>query len=51
MRSTTLAAPLLRALHAAVLARDAWPLLRVELPGVEEDFHALARDVHLDSFR
>ncbi|MGN6188653.1 MAG: aminopeptidase [Conexibacter sp.] len=50
VRSTTLAAPLLRALHAAVLARDAWPLLRVELPGVEEDFHALARDRHLDSF-
>ena len=50
VRSTTLAAPLLRALHAAVLARDAWPLLRVELPGVEEDFHALALDRHLDSY-
>jgi len=50
VRSTTLAAPLLRALHAAILARDAWPLLRTELPGVEEDFHALALDRHLDSF-
>ncbi|HEX7290866.1 MAG TPA: aminopeptidase [Conexibacter sp.] len=50
VRSTTLAAPLLRALHAEVLTRSAWPLLRVELPGLEEDFHALARDVHLDSF-
>ncbi|HEU4702320.1 MAG TPA: aminopeptidase [Conexibacter sp.] len=50
VRSTTLAAPLLRALHAAILAREAWPLLRVELPGVEEDFHALALDRHLDSF-
>jgi aminopeptidase len=50
VRSTTLAAPLLRALHAAVLARDAWPLLRVELPGVEEDFHARALDRHLDTF-
>jgi aminopeptidase len=50
VRSTTLAAPLLRALHAALLARDAWPLLRVELPGVEEDFHVLAGDRHLDSF-
>ena len=50
VRSTTLAAPLLRSLHAALLARDAWPLLRVELPGVEEDFHALALDRHLDSF-
>jgi aminopeptidase len=50
VRSTTLAAPLLRALHAAILERDAWPLLRVELPGVEEDFHALAGDRHLDSY-
>jgi aminopeptidase len=50
VRSTTLAAPLLRALHAAILERDAWPLLRAELPGVEEDFHAFARDRHLDSF-
>lgn len=50
VRSTTLATPLLRALHAAILERDAWPLLRPELPGVEEDFYALARDRHLDSF-
>lgn len=50
VRSTTLAAPLLRALHAAILARDAWPLLRAELPGVEEDFLALARERQLDSF-
>jgi aminopeptidase len=50
VRSTTLAAPLLRALHAALLERDAWPLLRVELPGVEEDFHLLASDRHLDGF-
>jgi aminopeptidase len=50
VRSTTLAAPLLRALHAAILTRDAWPLLRTELPGVEEDFYALASGRHLDSF-
>jgi aminopeptidase len=50
VRSTTLAAPLLRALHAAILERDAWPLLRAELPGVEEDFYALARERQLDSF-
>ncbi len=50
VRSTTLAAPLLRALHAEILARDAWPLLRTELPGVDEDFYALARDRHLDSY-
>jgi aminopeptidase len=50
VRSTTLAAPLLHALHRALLEREAWPLLRVELPGVEEDFYALARDRHLDGF-
>jgi aminopeptidase len=50
VRSTTLAAPLLRALHAALLEHDAWPLLRVELPGVEEDFHTLASDRHLDVY-
>ena len=33
MRSTTLAAPLLLELQRAILERDAWPLLRVELPG------------------
>ena len=32
-RSTTLAAPLLLALQREILERDAWPLLRVELPG------------------
>ena len=50
VRSTTLAAPLLRELQQAILARDAWPLLRVELPAIEEDFHALALDRHLDSY-
>jgi aminopeptidase len=50
VRSTTLAAPLLRALHAEILRRDAWPLLRAELPGVDADFYALARERHLDSF-
>jgi aminopeptidase len=50
VRSTTLAAPLLRALHAAILAREAWPLLRTELPGLDEDFYAFARDAQLDGF-
>jgi len=49
VRSTTLAAPLLRALHGALLEREAWPLLRIELPGVEEDFYAHARDAQLDA--
>jgi aminopeptidase len=50
VRSTTLAAPLLRALHRALLEREAWPLLRAELPGIEEDFFACARDAQLDGF-
>jgi aminopeptidase len=50
VRSTALAQPLLRALHRTILARDAWPLLRVELPGIEEDFYAHAGDAQLDGF-
>jgi aminopeptidase len=50
VRSTTLAAPLLRALHRALLAREAWPLLRVALPGLEEDFSLHARSRQLDAF-
>jgi aminopeptidase len=50
IRSTTLAAPLLLALQHELLARDAWPLFRVDLPGQEEGFWAAARDVHLDGF-
>ena len=36
VRSTTLAAPLLLALQRALLEREAWPLLRVALPGQDE---------------
>ena len=50
VRSTTLAAPLLLSLHRALLEREAWPLLRVSLPGQEEAFWAAAQDVHLDAF-
>jgi aminopeptidase len=50
VRSTTLASPLLLALHRALLEREAWPLLRVGLPGQEEAFWGAARDVHLDGF-
>jgi aminopeptidase len=50
VRSTTLAAPLLLELQRALLERDAWPLLRVALPGQEESFWAAARDNHLDGF-
>ena len=44
VRSTTLAAPLLLALQREMLERDAWPLLRVALPGQAEGFWAAARD-------
>ena len=50
MRSTTLAAPLLLELQRAILERDAWPLLRVELPGEARGFYEHARDRHLDEF-
>jgi aminopeptidase len=50
VRSTTLAEPLLLELQRAILDRDAWPLLRTELPGATAAFHAHARDRHLDSF-
>jgi len=48
-RSTTAAEPLLLALQRAILAREAWPLLRVELPGEGRDFYAHARDLQLDA--
>jgi aminopeptidase len=50
VRSSSLAAPLLLALQRAVLEREAWPLLRVSLPGQEEGFWSAARDVHLDGY-
>ena len=50
VRSTSLAEPLLLALHRALLEREAWPHLRVSLPGQEEAFWSAARPAHLDSF-
>src|SRR3954451_10017001 len=50
VRSTSLAAPLLLELQRAILEREAWPLMRVELPGQAEGFFASARDRHLDEF-
>lgn len=50
VRSSTLAAPLLLELQRAILEREAWPLLRVELPGQAEAFHAHAREAQLDGF-
>jgi aminopeptidase len=50
VRSTTLAAPLLLAVQRELLERGAWPLLRTELPAAAEEWWAVARDAHLDSF-
>ncbi|HEU4974476.1 MAG TPA: aminopeptidase [Baekduia sp.] len=50
VRSTTMAAPLLLELQRAILERDAWPLLRVELPGEARGFYRHARDRHLDGY-
>ena len=50
VRSTSLAAPLLLELQRAILERDAWPLLRVELPGQTPAFYEHARDRHLDDY-
>ena len=46
----TLAAPLLLALQEELLEREAWPLIRAELPGADEGFWQHARDAHLDGF-
>ena len=48
VRSTALAAPLLIELQRAILEADAWPLLRVEVPGAGAGFHEHARERHLD---
>ena len=50
VRSTTLAAPLLLELQRAILEREAWPLLRVELPGQTRGFYEHVRDAQLDGF-
>jgi aminopeptidase len=48
--TTTLATPLVRALHRTLLERQAWPLLRLSPPALQADFYAHARDAHLDGF-
>jgi aminopeptidase len=48
VRSSTGAQPLLLELQRAILEREAWPLLRVELPGEAAAFYAHARDTQLD---
>ncbi len=48
--ATTLAEPLVRSLHRALLAREAWPLVRIAPPSLAGDFYRFARERHLDSF-
>jgi aminopeptidase len=48
VRSTAAAAPLLLELQRAILERDAWPHLRVDLPGQGRGFYDHAHDRHLD---
>jgi aminopeptidase len=49
--TTTLAAPLVRALHRALILRGAWaPGLRIAFSGLAEDFYELASDDLLDNF-
>jgi len=50
VRSTSLAAPVLLELQRAILQRDAWPLLRVELPGQTPAYYQHARERHLDDY-
>ena len=49
VRSTPAAQPLLLELQRAILERDAWPVLRVELPGEQRGFYEHARELHLDT--
>ncbi len=44
------AAPLVRALHRALLTREAWPGIRVAPADFAEDFYRYATDMHLDRF-
>ncbi|HWF56162.1 MAG TPA: aminopeptidase [Solirubrobacteraceae bacterium] len=48
--STTLAEPALLALHRELLAREAFPLLRVSPPGLAADYYRYAGAPQLDGF-
>jgi aminopeptidase len=50
VETTTLAQEAAMAIHAAVLARGAWPLLRLEPPELEASFYRHAQDRQLDEF-
>jgi aminopeptidase len=48
--STVLAEPVLRAVHRAILQREAWPGMRIALPSQGADFYRHASERHLDGF-
>jgi aminopeptidase len=48
--STTLAEPILRAVHRAILQRGAWPGMRIALPSQGADFYRYATERHIDGF-
>ncbi len=48
--TTTLAEPLVIALHQALLTLEAWPLVRLSPPSLDADFYRYARERHLDGF-
>lgn len=48
--STTQGVEAVRAMHREILIRDAWPLVRLEPPGLRRDFFRHARDRHLDGY-
>jgi aminopeptidase len=48
--STPLAEELLVALHAAILHRGAWPLVRMSPSALDRNFYRYAQDRHLDGF-
>ena len=50
VRSTSLAAPLLLELQRAILAADAWPHLRVEVPGQARGFYEHAKEWQIEEF-
>jgi aminopeptidase len=47
--TTTLAIPAVRALHRALLEREAWPVVRLAPPELAADFLRDARDAQLDA--
>ena len=49
IQTTTLAQELAAALHRAVLERGAWPLLRLDPPGLHADIYRHARAAQLDA--